>query len=511
MANVGALREAVRTSNISLVKRLVKGGVCVDERLWYGRTLLQECVTLSDEDMVKSLIEYGEADVNAQNDDGKTALHIASRAGSLNIVSLLLEAGARTDTQCLDGTTSLHLAMWKNKSQVVARLIKAGANPNLQDQDHWTPLHWGVQSRNLDLVKLLVENGANMDIVNKSLLTPFTLSVEICCFPIAKYMLFMGAGVRTINDTKKTPKSIISLLLRPEVVMREEVDVPKFVLLLVKNGYNLWNDAELLSSKVMANKECEKIRQLLLSQISNPHKLLDLCRHKLWDILHHKHARGKFLNMVCSLQIPTHLQNFLLTQAELRLQQLARSSSYTSNQSCIDLSSGSDLKKTGIIRLKKTSSLITAGKEMARLEQDHPSTSKCNNHVDTLPKKKAPTRIVFNSPPQTVEDTSLIDCHRKTSFLLPQMNSNQNMSRTSSSKASSLNDIQAKQCQKESVKPETLSIPSKDAGNKIPPMDKVRKLCRFNFDMMPVNSDSNRVERCAKKRRAWKSEDSVRT
>lgn len=34
----------------------------------YGRTLLQECVTLSDEDMVKSLIEYGEADVNAQND-----------------------------------------------------------------------------------------------------------------------------------------------------------------------------------------------------------------------------------------------------------------------------------------------------------------------------------------------------------------------------------------------------------------------------------------------------------
>ena len=34
MANVGALREAVRTSNISLVKRLVKGGVCVDERLW---------------------------------------------------------------------------------------------------------------------------------------------------------------------------------------------------------------------------------------------------------------------------------------------------------------------------------------------------------------------------------------------------------------------------------------------------------------------------------------------
>ena len=42
----------------------------------YGRTLLQECVTLSDVDMVQSLIEYGEADVNAQNDVRKNLIFL---------------------------------------------------------------------------------------------------------------------------------------------------------------------------------------------------------------------------------------------------------------------------------------------------------------------------------------------------------------------------------------------------------------------------------------------------
>lgn len=397
MANVGALREAVRTSNISLVKRLVKGGVCVDERLWYGRTLLQECVTLSDVDMVKSLIEYGAANVNAQNDDGKTALHIASRAGALNIVCLLLDAGAQTDIQCLDGTTSLHLAMWKNKSQVVERLIKAGANPNLQDQDHWTPLHWGVQNCNLELVKLLVENGANMDVVNKSLLTPFTLSLKICCFPIAKYMLFMGAGVRIINETTKIPKSVISLLLRPEVVTKQEIDVCKFVILLIENGYDLWHDAELQSSRVMTDKKCETIRQSILSQISDPPKLLNICRNQVWKLMHYKSIRIHFSKAVRSLQIPTHLQDFLLIRAELQFEQLVKNSSRMANKFCTNPSSSPELKKTGIIRLKKASCLIPARNQVAMLEQQkHPSTSKCNELVNDLPKKIVPTRIVFN-------------------------------------------------------------------------------------------------------------------
>ena len=280
-------------------------------------------------------------------------------------------------------------------------------------------------------------------------------------------------------------------------------------MLLVKNGYNLWRDAKLLSGQVMANKKCEEVRQLLLSQISDPPQLLNLCRNKVWDLLRHKRARQNFLDTVHSLQIPTHLQNFLLTRAELRLQQLTRNSSSTTNKSYADLIPGSDLKKTGIIRLKKTSSLIPSGKEMARLAQDHPSTSKGNLNMDTPPKKMVPTRIVFNTPHQTAGGTSLmIKCLDKKNLLHPQLNSNQNISRTL--KVSSSNDTQTNQCKKEILKPKTLtSVPSMDTNNKTPTTDKVRKLCRFNFDKVPVNSDSSIVERCAKKRRAWKTEEPV--
>uniref|UniRef100_A0A0L8GF55 Uncharacterized protein n=1 Tax=Octopus bimaculoides TaxID=37653 RepID=A0A0L8GF55_OCTBM len=101
MGDVGSLKWAVRSCNLHLVKRLVKCGVSVDQRLWYGTTLLQEAVTQAHVEMARILVQYGKADLDAQNDDGKTALHIASRAGQEALVDLLLEAGAKVNIQCL--------------------------------------------------------------------------------------------------------------------------------------------------------------------------------------------------------------------------------------------------------------------------------------------------------------------------------------------------------------------------------------------------------------------------
>eukprot|EP00106_Octopus_bimaculoides_P014171 XP_014781613.1 PREDICTED: putative ankyrin repeat protein RF_0381 [Octopus bimaculoides] len=123
----------------------------------YGTTLLQEAVTQAHVEMARILVQYGKADLDAQNDDGKTALHIASRAGQEALVDLLLEAGAKVNIQCLDETTSLHLAMWKSKANVVEKLIA----------DEWAPLHWGVENGNFELVRLLINNGAKTNVVSK--------------------------------------------------------------------------------------------------------------------------------------------------------------------------------------------------------------------------------------------------------------------------------------------------------------------------------------------------------
>ena len=58
-------------------------------------------------DMVALLLTVGGADVNATDNENRTALHSASWQGHASIVRLLLEHGARPDNTCNQGATAL--------------------------------------------------------------------------------------------------------------------------------------------------------------------------------------------------------------------------------------------------------------------------------------------------------------------------------------------------------------------------------------------------------------------
>ena len=83
-------------------------------------------------DRIRDLIAC-DADVNARNYKGQTALHCAARAGFVEIVSLLLDHGAEVDLQDRAGHTPLTTALRstiKNKDklrEVVCILTEAGA------------------------------------------------------------------------------------------------------------------------------------------------------------------------------------------------------------------------------------------------------------------------------------------------------------------------------------------------------------------------------------------------
>ena len=70
--------------------------------------------------------------------DGKTQLHLACKDGNIELVKELLNQGVEINKQDSDGLTALHIA--KN-SEILNTLINAGANPNLQDyRSGFTPL-----------------------------------------------------------------------------------------------------------------------------------------------------------------------------------------------------------------------------------------------------------------------------------------------------------------------------------------------------------------------------------
>lgn len=73
--------------------------------------------------MVQALLDHG-ARINDRENDGKTALWLASSEGNTRAVQLLLEWGAGVHARDKDRTTSLHWAALRGHEGVVGALLE---------------------------------------------------------------------------------------------------------------------------------------------------------------------------------------------------------------------------------------------------------------------------------------------------------------------------------------------------------------------------------------------------
>jgi len=120
---------------------------------------------------------------------GDTALHLAAAGYRVEIIQVLLKAGADPNASANHrGSSPLHYAAdgyvngpaWDAKRQVKAiqALIGVGANVNLQDKNGATPLHRAVRTRCAEAVQYLLKAGGDPLLKNKPGSTPFHLAVQ---------------------------------------------------------------------------------------------------------------------------------------------------------------------------------------------------------------------------------------------------------------------------------------------------------------------------------------------
>ena len=150
-----ALMEAAFTGNLDEVERLVSEGAAVDVFDPEHRTPMMFAAFNGHTPVVGYLLEKG-AQVDTKDISGRTALMYASSGPFAETVGLLLKRGAKVNVQgTLEGFTPLMTAAAEGLVDVVRLLLGAGADREIKDKDGDTALSFAQQNGHTEVVALL--------------------------------------------------------------------------------------------------------------------------------------------------------------------------------------------------------------------------------------------------------------------------------------------------------------------------------------------------------------------
>jgi ankyrin repeat protein len=128
-------------------------------------------------------------DLNAVDEDGRAALHVAAERGDCIVAERLIELGADPCIEGNLGLTPAHVAAYCGHTDVLDAVLDAGGSTNARDRDGSTPLHWACSAGKIRSVRcLLRRDDVNTGVVNGKGLTARDVSErESCTAAIIEY------------------------------------------------------------------------------------------------------------------------------------------------------------------------------------------------------------------------------------------------------------------------------------------------------------------------------------
>ncbi|XP_052076530.1 uncharacterized protein LOC127714498 [Mytilus californianus] len=195
----------------------------IDKQDLNGKTALHLAVLHRHQHIAEILLQQ-KADVHLRDSDSLSAIHIACNNGDLHMTDILIKHKTHKNKRDNHGFTPLHLASIRGHTKVVELLAQAKAKMNEVDYIGRTPLYVACEMNNVDTVKFLVQHLTLKDIhieENKNGFTPLHIACENEHTDIVDTLLKYGANVNrpSKNDTpmkiaKRHGNKIIIKLLR---------------------------------------------------------------------------------------------------------------------------------------------------------------------------------------------------------------------------------------------------------------------------------------------------------
>ena len=182
---------------------------------------------------VKKAIEKG-ADINAKNNDGKTALMIASQNGHLEVVQYLFTRGANIEIKDDDGKIVFSLASHLEVVQYLRgliykyaingdlaglkRILQLGVDVESKDNDGNTAFILASREGHLDVLEYLFAQGLDIEAKNNDGNTAFILASREGHLDVLEYLFAQGANIEAKTQQNNTALMLAKQANHSEVV-----------------------------------------------------------------------------------------------------------------------------------------------------------------------------------------------------------------------------------------------------------------------------------------------------
>jgi len=192
------LFEAVVGKEIDIVRELLNSGIDINAQDEQGRTAIMIATYANDAEMVKVLIDEG-ADVDIQDDMLNNPFLYAGAEGYMDILKLMIAAGADPKITNRYGGVALIPASEHGYVEVVEELLtNTKTDVNHVNNLGWTALLEAIilndgSEKQQQTIRLLIEYGADVNLADKDGVSPLQHAREKGFKEIERILLEVGA------------------------------------------------------------------------------------------------------------------------------------------------------------------------------------------------------------------------------------------------------------------------------------------------------------------------------